>query len=87
MVRKLLIRDLTLSDGLQKVLAARMSQEQISRLLPYYREAGFYAMEVWNGGGGRYNDTLFEWKSLATPRGIEEGDGRNHPIDRSVVGS
>lgn len=49
MIRKLLIRDLTLRDGQQSAFATRMSQKQIDRVLPYYREAGFYAMEVWGG--------------------------------------
>jgi len=49
MNRKLLIRDLTLRDGQQSLFATRMSQEQIERVLPYYKEAGFYAMEVWGG--------------------------------------
>lgn len=49
MVRKLLIRDLTLRDGQQSAFATRMSQAQIDRVLPYYKDAGFYAMEVWGG--------------------------------------
>ena len=49
MTHKLLIRDLTLRDGQQSSLSARMTQEQIDRLLPFYREAGFYALEVWGG--------------------------------------
>ena len=49
MSRKLLIRDLTLRDGQQSAFATRMTQAQIDRVLPYYKEAGFYAMEVWGG--------------------------------------
>ncbi|MEG2066170.1 MAG: carboxylase [Tannerellaceae bacterium] len=49
MVPKLLIRDLTLRDGQQSAFATRMSQQQIDRVLPYYKDAGFYAMEVWGG--------------------------------------
>lgn len=49
MTRKLLIRDVTLRDGQQSLLATRMKQEQINRVLPYYVNAGFYAMEVWGG--------------------------------------
>ncbi|NTW34040.1 MAG: carboxylase, partial [Bacteroidetes bacterium] len=49
MKRKLLIRDLTLRDGHQSLFATRMNQTQIDKLLPYYKEAGFYAMEVWGG--------------------------------------
>jgi pyruvate/oxaloacetate carboxyltransferase len=47
--RKLLIRDLTLRDGQQSLFATRMTQEQVDRVLPFYKDAGFYAMEVWGG--------------------------------------
>ena len=50
MVQKLFIRDLTLRDGQQSSFATRMKQAQIDRVLPYYKDAGFYAMEVWGGG-------------------------------------
>ncbi|MEG1586945.1 MAG: biotin/lipoyl-containing protein [Bacteroidales bacterium] len=49
MSKKLLIRDLTLRDGQQSLFATRLSQEQIDRVLPFYKDAGFYAMEVWGG--------------------------------------
>ncbi len=49
MNRRLLIRDVTLRDGQQSLFATRMNQNQVDRLLPYYREAGFYALEVWGG--------------------------------------
>jgi len=49
MVKKLKIRDLTLRDGQQSSFATRMNQAQIDRCLPYYKEANFYAMEVWGG--------------------------------------
>ena len=49
MAQKLLIRDLTLRDGQQSSFATRMKQEQIDRVLPYYKDAKFYAMEVWGG--------------------------------------
>ncbi len=49
MNKRLLIRDLTLRDGQQSLFATRMSQSQIDRVLPLYKEAGFYAMEVWGG--------------------------------------
>lgn len=49
MTRKLLIRDVTLRDGQQSLLATRMRQEQIDRVLPLYTKANFYAMEVWGG--------------------------------------
>ena len=47
--RKLLIRDLTLRDGQQSAFATRMNQSQVDKVLPYYKEANFYAMEVWGG--------------------------------------
>ena len=46
---KIQIRDLTLRDGQQSMLATRMNIDQVERLLPYYKNAGFYAMEVWGG--------------------------------------
>lgn len=49
MTQKLLIRDLTLRDGQQSSFATRMTQEQIDRVLPFYKDANFYAMEVWGG--------------------------------------
>jgi len=49
MIRKLLIRDVTLRDGQQSLFATRMQQAQIDRVLPIYKEAGFYALEVWGG--------------------------------------
>jgi len=49
MKRKLRIRDVTLRDGQQSLFATRMSRDDINRVLPLYREAGFYAMEVWGG--------------------------------------
>ncbi len=49
MKQKLLIRDLTLRDGQQSSFATRMNQSQIDRVLPYYKDAAFYAMEVWGG--------------------------------------
>ncbi len=47
--RSLKIRDLTLRDGQQSLFATRMTQEQADRVLPHFRAAGFYAMEVWGG--------------------------------------
>lgn len=49
MSKKLLIRDLTLRDGQQSQFATRMNQNQVDRLLPLYKKANFYAMEVWGG--------------------------------------
>jgi pyruvate/oxaloacetate carboxyltransferase len=48
-MKTLKIRDLTLRDGQQSAFATRMTQAQVDRVLPYYKEAGFYAMEVWGG--------------------------------------
>lgn len=49
MNRKLKIRDLTLRDGQQSLFATRLNQQCIDTLLPFYKDAGFYAMEVWGG--------------------------------------
>lgn len=49
MTGKLLIRDVTLRDGQQSLFATRMKQAQVDRVLPVYKEAGFYALEVWGG--------------------------------------
>lgn len=49
MKKRLLIRDVTLRDGQQSLFATRMKQAQIDRVLPLYKEAGFYALEVWGG--------------------------------------
>lgn len=49
MKRKIKIRDLTLRDGQQSSFATRMTQKQIDRVLPFYRDAHFYACEVWGG--------------------------------------
>ena len=49
MARNLKIRDLTLRDGQQSSFATRMSQAQVDRCLPFYKDANFYAMEVWGG--------------------------------------
>ena len=51
MAKVLKIRDLSLRDGQQSSFATRMTQEQINRCLPYYKDAGFYAMEVWHAHG------------------------------------
>ena len=49
MARNLKIRDLTLRDGQQSSFATRISQAQVDRCLPFYKDANFYAMEVWGG--------------------------------------
>ncbi|MFP4459663.1 MAG: carboxylase [Candidatus Zixiibacteriota bacterium] len=74
-MKKIKIRDLTLRDGQQSQLATRMNQDQIDRVLPYYRDANFYAMEVW---GGAVPDSTMRylgedpWERL---RKIKEGIG------------
>lgn len=75
MGRKLLIRDLTLRDGQQSIFATRMSQQQIDRVLPFYKDARFYAMEVW---GGAVPDSIMRylnenpWTRLKTiSKGVE----------------
>ena len=49
MNKTLLIRDLTLRDGQQSMFATRMTQKQVDKLLSLYKDANFYAMEVWGG--------------------------------------
>ena len=49
MAKTLKIRDLTLRDGQQSSFATRMTQAQVERCLPFYKDAHFYAMEVWGG--------------------------------------
>ncbi len=46
---KLKIRDLTLRDGQQSLFATRVPQAEIEKVLPFYKTANFYAMEVWGG--------------------------------------
>ena len=49
MKQKLLIRDLTLRDGQQSAFATRMNQSQVDKVLSFYKDANFYALEVWGG--------------------------------------
>ena len=69
--KKLLIRDVTLRDGQQSLFATRMTQEQVERVLPLYKDAHFYAMEVW---GGAVPDSIMRylnenpWKRLESIR-------------------
>ena len=58
--RSLKIRDLTLRDGQQSLFATRMTQEQVDRVLPYFKDARFYAMEVW---GGAVPDSIMRYLS------------------------
>lgn len=73
MSRKLLIRDVTLRDGQQSLFATRMTSKQIESLLPLYKEAGFYALEVW---GGAIPDSVMRflnedpWERLEMIKGV-----------------
>ena len=73
MNRKLLIRDVTLRDGQQSLFATRMNQKQVDRVLPLFKEAGFYAMEVW---GGAVPDSVMRylnedpWERLEKIKGV-----------------
>jgi len=49
MSKKILIRDLTLRDGQQSQFATRMSQKQVDKVINLFKDAHFYAMEVWGG--------------------------------------
>ncbi len=49
MKKEIKIRDLTLRDGQQSQFATRMNQKQVDRVLPFYKDANFFAMEVWGG--------------------------------------
>ena len=49
MARKLKIRDLTLRDGHQSLFATRLQSKHVEQVIEDYKEAGFYAMEVWGG--------------------------------------
>ncbi|MFI3239941.1 MAG: biotin/lipoyl-containing protein [Bacteroidales bacterium] len=60
MDKVLKLRDLTLRDGQQSLFATRLSQQSINKLLPYYKTAGFYAMEVW---GGAVPDSVMRYLS------------------------
>ena len=77
MARNLKIRDLTLRDGQQSSFATRMTQQQIDRCLPYYKDAGFYAMEVW---GGAVPDSVMRY----TEREPVDPP-RNHPQGRRAT--
>lgn len=76
MARTLKIRDLTLRDGQQSAFATRMNQSQVERVLPFYKDAKFYAMEVW---GGAVPDSIMRylnenpWTRLETIK-AEVGD-------------
>ena len=76
MNKKLKIRDLTLRDGQQSLFATRMTGEQINQVIDIYKEAGFYAMEVW---GGAVPDSVMRyldespWNRLSSISKVIEG--------------
>lgn len=91
MKRKLLIRDLTLRDGQQSAFATRMNQSQIDRVLPYYKDANFYATEVW---GGAVSDSVMRYlnenpgtdsKKLAMVCKVYQGLQRFHVEETCTV--
>ena len=72
-MKELKIRDLTLRDGQQSLFATRMNQAQVDYVLPLFKEANFYAMEVW---GGAVPDSIMRylnenpWERLAKIKDI-----------------
>ena len=74
-MKEIKIRDLTLRDGQQSLFATRMNQAQVDLVLPLFKEAKFYAMEVW---GGAVPDSVMRylkedpWERLAK---VKEGIG------------
>ena len=76
MARKLKIRDLTLRDGQQSLFATRMSGEQVAQVIDFYKDAGFYAIEVW---GGAVPDSVMRyldespWKRLSSISQVIQG--------------
>ncbi len=85
MKRELKIRDLTLRDGQQSQFATRMTQEQVDRVLPDFKEAGFYAMEVW---GGAVPDSVMRylkenpWTRLETIKAAIDGKSKLTALSR-----
>ncbi|MCD8267566.1 MAG: hypothetical protein LUD46_03305 [Parabacteroides sp.] len=76
MTHKLFIRDLTLRDGQQSSLSARMAQEQIDRLLPFYREAGGLCPRGMGRRHPRRRDALSRRRPLGTGGEDKGGFGR-----------
>ncbi len=76
MAKKLKIRDLTLRDGQQSLFATRMTGEQVAKVIDFYKDAGFYAMEVW---GGAVPDSVMRyldespWHRLSSISKVIEG--------------
>jgi len=85
MAKALKIRDLTLRDGQQSQFATRMNQAQVDRVLPLYKKAGFYAMEVW---GGAVPDSVMRylgedpWKRLESIKAEIDGASKLTALSR-----
>lgn len=47
MVKQLLIRDVTLRESQEILFSARMTQAHIDQVLPFYKDAGFFALDIW----------------------------------------
>ncbi len=59
MIRKLLIRDLTLRDGQQSAFATRMSQAQIDPCTSLLQRRRLLCHGSMGWGGSRFRDALF----------------------------
>ncbi|MBQ8564308.1 MAG: carboxylase [Bacteroidaceae bacterium] len=76
MAKKLKIRDLTLRDGHQSLFATRLQSKHVEQVIEDYKEAGFYAMEVW---GGAVPDSVMRyldespWTRLSSISKVIEG--------------
>ncbi|MBW6478547.1 MAG: carboxylase [Bacteroidales bacterium] len=85
MNQQLKIRDLTLRDGQQSLFATRMTQEQVDRVLPLFKQAGFYAMEVW---GGAVPDSVMRylnedpWERLEKIKAVIGGSSKLTALSR-----
>ncbi|HUW40359.1 MAG TPA: hypothetical protein VMV90_05075 [Rectinemataceae bacterium] len=85
MTKQLRIRDLTLRDGQQSQFATRMTQAQVDRVLPLYKAAGFYAMEVW---GGAVPDSVMRyldenpWTRLESIKAVIGGSSKLTALSR-----
>ena len=76
MAKKLKIRDLTLRDGHQSLFATRLQSKHVEQVIEDYKDAGFYAMEVW---GGAVPDSVMRyldespWTRLSSISKVIEG--------------
>jgi len=76
MSKKILIRDLTLRDGQQSQFATRMNQKQVDKVIPFFKDAHFYAMEVW---GGAVPDSIMRF--------LNENPWNRLEIIKSIIGT